>query len=550
MAKVVDLPALSSKVPSEIRKALINLHQSIKSVGESGSLSSAETTKLVAAAVDAVSSSIGPSRVPGAPDNLVAQGAYNQILLSVDPPDSSWEVRYVVWLRATVDNPNQAEVIARAGFSYADAPDDARLSKKYYYWAKFENALGEGPLNQTAGTLGETADEPGYVLDTLVADKWESEADYAVDSVSTPTRMGGRVFKCTVAGTSGTAEPDWPSVVGDTIVDGGVTWELVTTDLTLERIFKIALVNGDWVAAIRELFVQNLTAENFVGKEIIADKLSAVLATTYQQIVGWMLQSSDGLVQLDMANKMLKMQDSSSGDYVQITPASMLYRSGTTDVFKFENGDVSIRSKTTGDLVFYSGSGLTASMIADLGDLATQNRSNLNYEDGADKTSSNTAAGIVGQGALATVSQITPYNASTYIADLAVNTLQIADNAVTVPEGASISGAIIPPNNVERTLISDAINSQGQPVFISATWMVNYSSAMASTIRIKRGGTTIATFPSVMFFFLGASSYSVLSGISWVDRSPSTGTNTYSITAQGHPGTFSMRTISLIGLKR
>jgi hypothetical protein len=61
------------------------------------------------------------------------------------------------------------------------------------------------------------------------------------------------------------------------------------------------------------------------------------------------------------------------------------------------------------------------------------------YYDGSawrlagDRTSQNTAAGILNQGAFATLNKIPAATVSTYIADLAVDTLQIAGNAITIP---------------------------------------------------------------------------------------------------------------------
>ena len=57
----------------------------------------------------------------------------------------------------------------------------------------------------------------------------------------------------------------------------------------------------------------------------------------------------------------------------------------------------------------------------------------------ADVTSANTAAAIAGQGIFATAPKLTSGNISTYISNLAVDTLQIAGNAVTVPDYAESS---------------------------------------------------------------------------------------------------------------
>ena len=47
------------------------------------------------------------------------------------------------------------------------------------------------------------------------------------DIAPTPAHQNGLWFQCTVAGTTGTTEPTWPTVIGNTVTDGGVTWTCV-----------------------------------------------------------------------------------------------------------------------------------------------------------------------------------------------------------------------------------------------------------------------------------------------------------------------------------
>lgn len=41
----------------------------------------------------------------------------------------------------------------------------------------------------------------------------------------TPTVYNGYLYEATVTGTSGTSEPTWPTTIGNTVADGGVTWK-------------------------------------------------------------------------------------------------------------------------------------------------------------------------------------------------------------------------------------------------------------------------------------------------------------------------------------
>ena len=55
---------------------------------------------------------------------------------------------------------------------------------------------------------------------------WSTDTAFAVDDVVVPTTSNGYRYAATVAGSShASSEPTWPTTVGDTVVDNGVTWE-------------------------------------------------------------------------------------------------------------------------------------------------------------------------------------------------------------------------------------------------------------------------------------------------------------------------------------
>jgi len=47
---------------------------------------------------------------------------------------------------------------------------------------------------------------------------------YSVGDVVRPATGNGYVYQCIVAGTSGGSAPTWPTTIGATVTDGGVTW--------------------------------------------------------------------------------------------------------------------------------------------------------------------------------------------------------------------------------------------------------------------------------------------------------------------------------------
>jgi lambda family phage minor tail protein L len=60
---------------------------------------------------------------------------------------------------------------------------------------------------------------------------WVASNPYTVGAIAraTTVQASGLVFRCTVAGTSGATQPAWPTDIGSTIVDGGVTWAAISS---------------------------------------------------------------------------------------------------------------------------------------------------------------------------------------------------------------------------------------------------------------------------------------------------------------------------------
>ena len=56
---------------------------------------------------------------------------------------------------------------------------------------------------------------------------WVASTAYAVGAKCQPSVHNGWQYVCTVAGTSGSSAPTWPTTVGNTVTDGTVTWKAV-----------------------------------------------------------------------------------------------------------------------------------------------------------------------------------------------------------------------------------------------------------------------------------------------------------------------------------
>lgn len=60
---------------------------------------------------------------------------------------------------------------------------------------------------------------------------WAATTAFAVGDVrrATTLQTSGLVFRCTVAGTSASTEPAWPTDIGSTITDGTATWQAISS---------------------------------------------------------------------------------------------------------------------------------------------------------------------------------------------------------------------------------------------------------------------------------------------------------------------------------
>ena len=73
---------------------------------------------------------------------------------------------------------------------------------------------------------------------------WRATTVYAIDDLVVPTTRNAHRYRCTGAGTSGAAEPSWPTGIASTVVDGTVTW---TEDTPPTWVKNTAYALGDRV---------------------------------------------------------------------------------------------------------------------------------------------------------------------------------------------------------------------------------------------------------------------------------------------------------------
>lgn len=128
-------------------------------------------------------------------------------------------------------------------------------------------------LNALKGVLGDLSAVGTTVKCALLADSytplqnrhevftasaWAASTAYSVGDYVIPTTANGHIYKCTVAGTSGSSEPVWPTTDGNIVVDGGVTWECVANgDLAYHEVTGTGYTAGGQEIANKTLSQAN-----------------------------------------------------------------------------------------------------------------------------------------------------------------------------------------------------------------------------------------------------------------------------------------------------
>ncbi len=67
-----------------------------------------------------------------------------------------------------------------------------------------------------------------------------SSYDRNTESMVRPSTANGFYYYCSGAGTSDSVEPTWPTTVGDTVIDGSVTWTAIVATRQLGEVLTIA----------------------------------------------------------------------------------------------------------------------------------------------------------------------------------------------------------------------------------------------------------------------------------------------------------------------
>lgn len=285
--KYLQLP----KVPANVDKQQRNWMEAISAVINESILGAGSGRALtVAEAVAAGVIGQGPGgsitqppinlTVPAKITGLTARGAMTTIILNWNAPSFANFGLVEIW-RSDKNNIGEAFRVGTSVTNFFQDPVGTGATK--YYWARAVTSSGvAGEFNTADGTLGKTSLDPTYVMQLLTSQQWAPNNTYQsyqyvrgipADPDDTPFAFQNFQYVCLVGGISGVTEPTWPVIVGDTVIDGTVTWQC--RSLTEKVPFTIGLVNGVPSVVMSQAFIEDASINTAQIHDLAADKITA-----------------------------------------------------------------------------------------------------------------------------------------------------------------------------------------------------------------------------------------------------------------------------------
>ena len=171
------------------------------------------------------------------------------------------DIRPGVW-QLTLTNTSAVQANWRAWFdTVRDDPHPTfRLESESDMVDKRRNdTIGEPGSSRHAITVANYSDDDGLISShssrggtAPVQQQWQASAAHAVgDHVIPPGAQTGFRYRCVTAGSSGAAQPAFPTVLGQTVADGGVVWE--TVGALVHELKPTLAAPGSGVAAARSV---------------------------------------------------------------------------------------------------------------------------------------------------------------------------------------------------------------------------------------------------------------------------------------------------------
>lgn len=208
-----------------------------------------------------------PPKVTG----LTAEGALASIFVQWSNPSFSNYAYTELW-RSNLDDIGQAVLIASTAVeSYTDNVGSAATK---YYWARAVSSAGvKGDFNAASGVKGTTSLDPDYVMQVLTSSTWKPNTTYYPFQYVRPTVENGFQYAAIDGGTSGSAEPTWPTTINATVNDGTIQWTTVPVDARIPFVLG-ALEDGTPAVFMDTAYIKDATITSAKIKDLVADSIT------------------------------------------------------------------------------------------------------------------------------------------------------------------------------------------------------------------------------------------------------------------------------------
>lgn len=134
--------------------------------------------------------------------------------------------------------------------------------------AKFaSDAILDGLLDVIAASDQMTAcsAQPTTYYEAKDPAAWQANTNYALGDCVRPTTRNGKVYEATAdSGSSAGSEPTWPTIAGNTVVDGGITWTCRVNYV----LASVSMAGGDFTKSAGDTNGRKVTMAQKTGVSI------------------------------------------------------------------------------------------------------------------------------------------------------------------------------------------------------------------------------------------------------------------------------------------
>lgn len=240
--------------------------------------------------------------VPPPVSDLQVGGAFTRAILSWSPP-AYGNHSLVEVARASVPDIGMAVTIGSSSANtYIDVVGGGFTG---YWWVRNVSSAGvRGPWSPpVTATTPASHDE---ILKNITSAEWQPETAYSIFNPVAPTsevKIGGVVIRLVAvsAGATGAIEPDWATEVasiGDTVLDGSVTWLAVEAGkipFLIDPVSGLVVIDG---AAIREASIESLQVKDgffdtMTAAKGVLSEANISIANIFNALIDNYIQSSN-----------------------------------------------------------------------------------------------------------------------------------------------------------------------------------------------------------------------------------------------------------------